>query len=147
MTPANIQFFGKVLDGAVRFNNRKEFNELIKCYDGKDIVITIKLKKAQRSLSQNAYYWSCIIPIIRLALKDVGYIFTKDETHEILRCKFLKETIADEKTGEILFETLGSTTKLNKVTFGDYIFEIKQWAKEYLNCDIPEPSSQSKINF
>jgi len=47
--------------------------------------------------------------------------------------------------GEILMQTIGSTTKLNTIKFNEYIDNIRQWSLEYLGQDIPEPNEQTTL--
>lgn len=106
---------------------RKSFDEL------KDGSYWVKvITKKNRSLNQNAYYWACVLEIVLAGLQEVGYreIKTKEDTHAICKELFLKKSIPNELTGEVL-EIHVSTTELSTVEFNEYIDRIAQWAAEY----------------
>jgi len=82
-----------------------------------------------RSIPENKYYWSIVVGAISDA---TGH--TPQETHEILKFKFLRAV-----TGK--FEFIRSTTDLSTVEFEKYLSEIRVFAAQELNCYIPEPNS------
>jgi hypothetical protein len=104
--------------------------------------------KKQRTLNQNAYYWTSVLDIVLTGLQDIGYreVKTKDEVHEICKSLFLKTKIVNQETGEVI-ETVGSTTELTTTEFNEYIDRIAQWAAEYLACEILPPNTQTQINL
>lgn len=89
---------------------------------------------------QNAFYWGCVLPIVKDGLCDVGYreVKTDQDAHEILKTLFLKKKIVNENSGEEIIIP-GSTAKLTTLEFCSYIDEITQWASEYLSIVIPSP--------
>ena len=117
---------------------REKFTEL---KDGKYLVTIKSIKK--RSLPQNKYYWSVVVPMVKDGLRDAGYndIKTNEDAHEILKHLFLKKTITSEKTGEEI-TIAGSTAKLQTTEFNQFLEDIWQWASEYLNISIPQPNEQ-----
>lgn len=131
---------GKVLNRQVL---KKAFEDL------EDSRYLVKIDKAnKRSLPQNAYYWSVIIPLVKAGLKDIGYneIKTESDAHEVLKYLFLKKQIPNENTGEVV-EILGSTTKLTTTEFNLFIEQIIIWAAEYLNIQIPLPNEQLQMKY
>ncbi len=97
-------------------------------------------KKATRSQKSNAFYWAVVVETLA---EHTGY--TPDEMHEVLKAKFLPKTLAiQDKNGEIVGEFVigGSTVKLNTNQFSDYIRDIKTWAREALDVEIPEPEDR-----
>lgn len=99
-------------------------------------------KKATRSLPANAYYWACVVGTLA---EHTGY--TPDEMHEVLKAKFLPKTLAvQDKNGEIVGEFVigGSTVKLNTTEFSDYVRDIKTWAREQLDVEIPDADGLTK---
>lgn len=102
-----------------------------------ELEIVIERKHATRSLSQNAFYWSAVIG----AISDyTGY--TAEEVHEFCKSRFLpKRIVMADKHGEVTEEIVigTSTTKLNKVQFGEFITAIQMWAAETLDLNIPNP--------
>ncbi|MEN6423332.1 MAG: hypothetical protein ABFD76_15440 [Smithella sp.] len=106
----------------------KRLGDYLKTLHGKNIELTIRERKSQRSLNQNRYYFGVVLDILS---NHTGY--ESDEMHEILKFKFLKTVKAD-------MEYIKSTTKLNTVEFEEYLTKIKQWAAVELNCYIPDPN-------
>lgn len=91
--------------------------------------------KPLRSTNQNSYMWGVCIKILS---DSTG--FSKEEMHDILKHKFLtveKQT----KSGQVL-QVTRSTASLNTSEMEEYLARIRQWAAEYLDCNIPEPNEE-----
>lgn len=117
--------------------NRVRLAKLLKDRRDAELVLVLEKKHATRSLAQNAFYFGVVVACIS---DYTGY--TPDEVHEFLKAKFLPSKIAlADKNGELVEEiTIGqTTTKLNKIQFGEYIEAIRQWAAETLDLNIPNP--------
>lgn len=97
----------------------KKINELDL---SKGYVANIKIKSQSRSLEQNRRYWK----LVTLLGEQLGY--TPDETHDILRFKFLRNAVEIE--GERL-PLLQSTTKLSVEEMGAYMQQIETWAGNF----------------
>ena len=120
-------------------------SDIAKFEDG-DYVLTIEKKKKKRSLSQNAYYWGVVVPLVKKGLNDVGYRMTTETTHDYLKTNFNIIEIANEINGEII-SFIGSTTEMSTSQMMDYFAKITEWAAEFLGVQIPEPNEQLKITF
>lgn len=120
---------------------RHFFNDLP---DGKFLITAKNIRK--RSLPQNAYYWACVVPMVKDGLRDIGYseVKTDEDAHEIMKHLFLKKRIVNQVNDDVI-EIAGSTADLQTVEFNNYLEEIWQWASIYLNIVIPEPNKQSKL--
>lgn len=94
-------------------------------------------EKKTRSLNQNAYYWSCVIPIL---VENTGYF--KEEVHKLLKGKFLSTEIAiDTKDGMETYKVVGDTKTLSTVAFESFLSDVRMWATLKLeNCWIPTPN-------
>lgn len=102
-----------------------------------EISITIEKLHATRSLLQNALWWAAVVTPIA---DHTGY--TKDEVHELLKMILLpKHRALCDQNGEIVGEYVvgGSTTKLNKVQFGELIESAIKWAGETLGLVLEMP--------
>ena len=139
-----IKLTAKVGGDGRLVSNRRGVASALADFAGKVVEITISKKRSTRSLDQNAYYWSCVVPIVKEGLKDAGTLLTTEDTHLALRAKFLSEPIADSD-GLILADHIRSTTELTKSEFSDYIELIKQWSQDYLNTTIPEAGEQIEL--
>jgi hypothetical protein len=116
---------------------------MLKMNEGKLLMITIEIG-SKRSPQQNAYYWTCVIPIIQAGFKDLGHDISKEDTHLFLKSRFNYKEIINTTTGEVM-KLPDTTTVLNKSQFADYIESIKQFGAEMLNVYIPEPNEQLTI--
>lgn len=87
--------------------------------------------RKQRSLQQNAYYWGVVIKLIS---EHTGYL--TNETHKKLAFMFNPEMI--EVKGKA-YKIPRSTTELNTKEFEEYLEQIRVWAWQELNIEIPEP--------
>jgi len=127
--------------------NRNLIIDAIKSFEGTDVLITLEKPKKKRSNPQNAFYHGVIIPIVQNCLRDAGYVMTNEATHDLIKLKFLKETIfTNEETGEIV-ERVKSTTELSTSQFMDFVTEIRQFTNEYFGVDIPEPNEEMTLDF
>jgi hypothetical protein len=98
----------------------------------------------KRSLDQNGYYWSCVVPHVRDGMINEGWRMNIEQTHNELKERFLQEEIVNEVTGEI--KTIQRDTKgLSTVEFEEYLAKIKEMAAEYLSITIPDPGEQISI--
>ena len=100
----------------------------------------------KRSLPQNSYYWSAVVPIVKDGLRANGFndVKTNGDAHMVLKHLFLKRHIKSEISDElIVVET--STTELNKEGFNIYLEDIYQWASTYLGIVIPQPNEQISL--
>jgi hypothetical protein len=95
--------------------------------------------KNKHSDNQRGYYFSTIVPHVLILLRDLGYneFKTKEQVHEFLKYKFNPVYILDIDTAEQV-RTPGSTKKMLKVRYMQYIDDILQWAAEH-SYFIPEP--------
>lgn len=132
--------------GKLVLPHRSQLISDIKIFKDGDYVLTIEKKSKKRSLSQNAYYWGVVVPLVKKGLNDVGYRMTTEITHDYLKTNFNIIEIANEINGEII-SFIGSTTEMSTSQMMDYFAKITQWAAEYLGVQIPEPNEQLKITF
>ena len=87
---------------------------------------------AARSIQQNKFYWKFLEWILEHGgLKD-EYLST-EELHETLKGRFLSKRV-QTKLG---FETviIGSTTELDRTSFGEYIDKVDKAVVEYYHVD------------
>jgi hypothetical protein len=115
---------------------RKFFNEL---KDGKYLLTAKSIKK--RSLPQNAYYHSCIVPMMKEGLRNAGWddIKSAHDAHEWIKEEFLKIPMVNKLTGE-LKNIPGSTAKLTTKEFTELIDAVIKFAAEFLFIQIPYPN-------
>lgn len=126
---------GEIRDGKLKVDARGQMlDALVDWHDG-PVTITIEEQKATRSQQANAYYWAVVVK--QLAAYSGT---TPDETHEVLKLKFLSKEIAFANgNGEVVAEFVigGSTRQLDSTAFYDYVERIRQWSLEALEVYIP----------
>ena len=89
----------------------------------------------KRSNNQNRYYWGIVVDIIS---NYTG--FTPEETHDILKHKFL----AKQKTfKDMVFYVPASTATLTTAESEKYFSSIREWASIELGCWVPEPNEEN----
>jgi hypothetical protein len=127
-----------LVKGRMRIRNwNRVASELRKMRDG-ELRVEIRRARATRSLSQNAWYWGCVVGLVA---EHTGY--TPDEIHEIYKAKFIPKKLAfADGNGEVLGEFVigGTTTRLNTLEFSEYCEAIREWASDTLGVVIPDPS-------
>lgn len=127
--------------------NRNLIIDAIKSFEGCDVLITLEKPKKKRSNPQNAFYYGVVIPIVQNCLRDAGYLMTNEATHDLIKLKFLKETIlTNEETGEIV-ERVKSTTELSTSQFMDFVAEISIFTNEYFGVNLPQPNDDLTLQF
>jgi hypothetical protein len=142
----NYEIRSEVKNGILT-RNRNLLSDAIATFEGKQVVIKIEKAKKKRSSPQNSYLWGVVIPIVQNTLKEVGHTLTKEQTHDLLKLKFLKEIlIVDESTGETI-ERIKSTTELSTSQMMDYFAEIKEWVFDFFGVHIPEPNEDLTLNL
>lgn len=131
----------------------RTWQQAVDSFEGKRVEVTIQKAKKKRTTPQNAYYWGVVIPILQQGLADVGYLYNKDATHELIKRHVAEtepgaivEEIVIEKTGEVL-SRIRSTSELSTSEFMDYLEIIKQFASESLGVYIPEPNENLKLDL
>jgi len=125
------------------FNLKPVYDYLSGHKDG-HYMIDVKLIRKSRSLDQNGWLFGCIYPLLLEALNDAGWDFTTiAQVHEFFKSQMVHDKAINKQTGEII-EFPGTTSAMNTVTFSTYCEQLRDYAKEYLNTDIPDPDPNWK---
>lgn len=141
-----LKYTASVTDNGLHLHNRKRFDREVLAFSGKEVEVIVQRHRSKRSDQQNRYYWGGVVPIVCMGLNDIGYRINEADTHEYLKATFLKDSIVNERTGELL-PMIGSTRKLTTIGFMEYIQDIQRWAAEFLGVEIPDPNEQVEISF
>lgn len=102
----------------IKFKHPKLLKYDLENYEGKRVSVSIKLWHSTRTLAQNRYYWL----YLNLIERETGN--PAEDMHEYFKRVFLKPEkmrVFDKE-----FYIPGSTTRLNKLEFSDYISKIER---------------------
>ena len=120
-------FHGRVTEGRFVLERRKEFAALKAKLEGAEIDLRLSKRRKPRSLSQNAYYWAVVVPLMA---EHCGY--EPEEMHEALKWQFLQTHEAST------LPTVMSTTDLDTAAFTEYIEQCRRLAAG-MGVVIPNP--------
>lgn len=143
MTTTKIS--GWIEKGKLFLSNRLRLTEDLTGFPDCDVIIIIK-KKGKRSSQANRYYWGVIIKEATIRIRQLGNRVNEDVVHEFFKMKFNQEMVVNAD-GVLIEGFGGSTTELNKEEFFEYCTNIREWCREWLDIDIPEPNTQTVISF
>lgn len=129
-----------VFNGKPQFTQeqRKILDSEFQKREGKEVRIEVYPHFKGRSNNQNRYLFGVVYVYI---MACTGY--AKDEVHEAMSKKFLPKKHL--QFGEDEIEIDGSTANLTTVEFIEYHDNIRRWAAEFLQCDIPDPEGKPYI--
>ena len=140
----NIIYTGIVKPDGLHIFNRKAFDRELEGLLGNKVEVCVQKKRRGRSVEQNAYYWGVVVPLVQSGLTDAGWQFGKQETHDLLKAKFLQIEKVNKDTG-VVIKSVGTTTTITTTEFMDFVASVQQWAAEFLNVQIPDPNEQLEI--
>lgn len=127
----------QVKNGRLFIENRRVFDQQIALLDARwSLEVSVRRRKATRSLRQNRYYWGCVVEAIS---QHTGY--TPEEVHDFLKAKFIPKKLAlADGNGEVKDEVVvgGSTRAMDTGAFSEFCETIKQWAAAELDVYIPD---------
>lgn len=121
--------FGTIKKGKLILNNKQQFQDQLKEFEGKDVVIKIAERNNNRTKDQNSLFWKWI----DIISKETGY--TKEETKELISYKFLRRERIDEEGYTEVY--LKGTSTLSKQEFNDLMNNISYWTNSTLNITLP----------
>lgn len=110
--------------------------------------VEIKRVRRKRTLEQNGWLFGCIYPMLLKALNDAGWddITTVEQVHEYFKSLLWKQRIVNRHTGEIV-EIPYSTTEMDTVQFSTYCEKLRDYGREYLGIEIPDPDKLHGIEI
>lgn len=108
--------------------------------------IEIKRIRKPRSNDQNGWLWGCIYPMLLDALLEAGWEFVSvEQVHEFFKAQMAAEKVVNKHTGEIV-EFPRSTATMDSVTFSTYCEKLREYGREYLGVEIPDPDKYWRAN-
>ncbi len=132
-------FHGEVKDQKLILKNKEKFLQYLRGLEGKEVTISLGLRKRTRSINQNKYYWGVVLEIFGNALGiDV------DDLHEVLISKFLGERVIELVNKDGVKENYSVSQQRTKALetdeFEDYLEKVRRWAVSNFNIYIPLPN-------
>lgn len=140
-----LTIISTVKDGRLTKQNSLDVAKYLSNLNGKRVEITIQKLRSKRSNQQNRFYHGVVIPIAQDAFRELGYIMTKEETHEWIKSKFIEPKPMANKDGEFIGNFRPTTTDMTKTEFMDYIQQIQIWFAQTLGVTIPDPGQQTEL--
>lgn len=113
-----------------------------------DGIYRIEVKKIRkpRSNDQNGWLWGCIYPMLLDALLEAGWEFVSvEQVHEFFKAQVANDKAVNRHTGEIV-EFPTSTATMNTVQFSSYCEKLREYGREFLGIEIPDPDQYWKCN-
>ena len=141
-----LETFANIESGKMKIVHKDRFVEAISTLKDGRYLLTLERKYNKRSNAQNRYLWGVVYFLAKQGFFDIGYDLTIEQVHDFFKDAFCKVEIASEVTGEIRTFT-ASTANLRTIEFMVYLSKIQQFASEELHIEIPDPESQTMINF
>ena len=112
-----------------------------------DGIYQVEVKKVRkpRSNDQNGWLWGCIYPMLLDALNDAGWEFVDvEQVHEFFKAQMTADKVVNRETVEIV-EFPTSTARMSTVAFSTYCERLREYAREYLNVEIPDPDKYWRL--
>ena len=137
---------GKVMIQKVNglFNLADLYGWFKEAVDGIYLVEVKKVRKP-RSNDQNGWLWGCIYPLMLDAMIDAGWEFTNvEQLHEFFKAQMTADEVVNRETGEIV-KFPSSTSRMSTVEFSAYCEKLREYAREYLNVEIPDPDKYWRL--
>lgn len=108
---------------------------------------TVDKYRKEKSNPQLGYYYACVIPLSWKLLLDAGWKFTSvEQVDAFWKGLYANTELINETTGEVM--TIPALKRdMSTVELSTFTDEIKKHCAEYLGGYIPDPESQTNINF
>ena len=118
-------------------------------------LVTIKRVTRRNSSPQRGYLFGCVYPLLIPALLDAGWDANDlglnkpdhqlEEFNHFCESYFGGQIATNHHTGEII-HIPAQVSKMDTVQFSSFVENIRNYASEYLNIDIPEPDKDWRMN-
>ena len=120
-------FCGVVKNGKLTLTDERRYSAYLATLQG-EVDVVVRRPRKQRTSPQNKFLWGVVYALIS---EHTG--FTLDEVHDAMRLMFLRD---EDKS----IPTLKSTTSLSVVEMSRYWEQIRLFAAEKLDLQIPDPN-------
>lgn len=126
--------------------NLRTLTEFFKATANGCYMVQVTKQHRGRTLAQNDWLWGCVYPVLLDGLLDAGWEFTSlEQVHEFFKKQMAREKVVNYETGEIV-EIPHSTATMDTQQFQVYIEALRDYAREFLNVEIPQPDRNWRTN-
>ncbi len=126
----NTYSFCILPDGKLPEGMKATLANVFPSYAGKRIKLTVAEYKEKRSLNQNSYYWSAIVPHVRRVRFDMGDPLTIEQVHEDLLAQFAPSAMAKCLDGRKYARAMRSK-EMSVAEMAEYITAITACMAEF----------------
>ena len=125
---------GLVRNRKLFIRNRKWFDQQVaQLRETWELEITISRLRATRSQQANRYYWGVVLHLISEHTGD-----TPEDLHDYFKTRFLPKKLS--LAGDELDVVVGGSTRtMNTSQFYAYVEQVRTFAGDFLNLEIPLP--------
>ena len=121
--------------------------DIVKQFNGMDVLLTFEKPKKKRSNDQNNFYWGVLIPISKNAIKESwGEVWSKEQTHNFFKTRFNYTEKVNETTGEVV-KIPKSTTENTTTQQEEYHLQIREFLQEWFNVTAPLPNEHLNLEL
>lgn len=128
-----------IKSGSIQEGLLDEIKRIILQSTCKLLSIEIKEHKNKRSLNQNAYYWGVVVPAVQSFFAEHGTQADAEEIHDFLKRGAGGLSRIIELPDGSYQAISGSTRKLTKAEFENYLEAVRAWAAGW-GVIIPMPN-------
>ena len=118
----------KIKNGKLEFTNRQRFIQILKNYEGKEVMVSVEKWVDKRTIPQNKFYWL----YLEIISNETGH--DPNELHDFFKVRFLPPRFKNLFGQEAQLPP--TTTSLDKLDFTNYISRIEALTQ------IPSPNTE-----
>lgn len=140
----------EVLTSVVNGKFKRNLNtvlDIVKQFNGTDVLLTFEKPKKKRSNQQNAYLWGLLYPTTQQAIKNEwGEIWSIEKVHEFYKLHFNYTEKVNLDSGEVI-KIPKSTTDNTTTQQEEYHTQIRQFLLEWFNIETPLPNEEIALKL
>lgn len=141
-----VQVLTSVVNGKFK-RNLNTVLDIVKQFNGADVLLTFEKPKKKRSNQQNAYLWGLLYPTTQQAIKNEwGEIWSIEKVHEFYKIHFNYTEKVNLDSGEVI-KIPKSTTDNTTTQQEDYHTQIRQFLLEWFNIETPLPNEEITLKL
>jgi hypothetical protein len=135
-------FSGIVRNGKLTIDQPLRWAAMLARQDGKRVSVTVEREIVRRTLSQNAWYWSIIVPTVASVLSRTRDVpLSNDQAHYVLKSAFIG--LDETPLGPVPKSSAALSTK----EFAEYCDRIVAHAASEWGFPIPQPGERVEASL